>query len=69
MPNNTNKALYAVAGDLCDLANQRFGLSQGMMMLMRGSLISSTNKEQIVLLAKHREFEKLEILLNEVTQK
>jgi hypothetical protein len=37
-------------------------------MLMRGSLISSANKEAIVLLAKNREFEKLETILKEVTQ-
>ena len=69
MANNTKKELRAVAGDLCNLANQRFGLSKGMMMLMEGSMISAPNRLQIVLLAKNREFEKLEDLLSQVINK
>lgn len=53
-----------MAEEQCKLANQRYGLSRGMQMLMQNLNMNNAAKNHIVELAKNREFTELEIMLS-----
>lgn len=62
--NTSSKKAQECAEECCKLANQRYGLTRGMLILMRGMRIDNETKNKIVELAKNREFIAAEELLN-----
>lgn len=62
--NTSSKKAQKYAEECCKLANQRYGLTRGMQILMRGMGIDNETQNKIVKLAKNREFIAAEELLN-----
>ena len=53
--------------DAYDLCNQRYGLTRGMQSLMRKLNCDNETKNKIVELAKNRDFQQMEILIDKFT--
>ena len=64
--NTSSKTVQEAAFECCKLANQRYGLSRGMQMLMRNLNMNNNAKNHIVELAKNREFKELEDIISRI---